>query len=179
MAWLTLPYTVCFHPSSFPSLHTVLIHGTLTTWACFHLLQQATLTCLRASRGLSSLIFFFYLMNRNITFTFSGASPLSKLDHPPPPQLVLLTIILTFFLRSHHNFTYVLSYFLKYMSRGAWVAQVKHPTSAQVMILRFVSSSLMSGSVLTAQSLEPASDSVCVFLSAPPPAHALSLSLSQ
>ena len=45
--------------------------------------------------------------------------------------------------------------------RGAWVAQsVKRPTSAQVMISRSVSSSPVSGSVLTAQSLEPVSDSV-------------------
>ena len=49
------------------------------------------------------------------------------------------------------------------MFRGAWVAQsVKRPTSAHVMISRFVSLSPMSGSVLTAQSLEPALDSVCV-----------------
>ena len=45
--------------------------------------------------------------------------------------------------------------------RGAWVAQsVKCLTSAQVMISQSVSSSLALGSVLTAQSLEPASDSV-------------------
>ena len=37
---------------------------------------------------------------------------------------------------------------------------VKRPTSAQVMISRSVSSSPASGSVLTAQSLEPVSDSV-------------------
>ena len=44
---------------------------------------------------------------------------------------------------------------------GAWVAQsVERPTSAQVMISRSVSSSRASGSVLTAQSLEPVSDSV-------------------
>ena len=56
---------------------------------------------------------------------------------------------------------------------------VKHPTLAQVMIVRFVGSSPMSGSVLTAQSLEPASDSVSPSLSlCPSPAHALSLSLS-
>ena len=49
---------------------------------------------------------------------------------------------------------------------GAWVAQsVKRLTSAQVMISRFVSSSPASGSVLTAQSLEPVSDSVSPFLS--------------
>ena len=41
------------------------------------------------------------------------------------------------------------------INRGAWVTQsVKHLTSAQVMILWFVDSSHMSGSVLTAQSLE-------------------------
>ena len=55
------------------------------------------------------------------------------------------------------------------MSRGTWEAQsVKHPTSAQVRILQFVSSSPGSGCVLTAQSLEPASDSVSPAFSAPP-----------
>ena len=43
-----------------------------------------------------------------------------------------------------------------------------HPTSAQVMISWSVSSSLASGSVLTARSLDPASDSVSPSLSAPP-----------
>ena len=44
---------------------------------------------------------------------------------------------------------------------GAWVSQsVERPTSAQVMVSQFVGLSSMSGSVLTAQSLEPASDSV-------------------
>ena len=39
-------------------------------------------------------------------------------------------------------------------TRGAWAAQsVERPTSAQVMILWFVSSSPVSGSLLTAQSL--------------------------
>ena len=53
--------------------------------------------------------------------------------------------------------------------RGTRVAQaVQHPTSAQVMISRFMGSSLVSGSVLTAQSLKPASDSVSPSLSAPP-----------
>ena len=52
---------------------------------------------------------------------------------------------------------------------GAWVAwSVKRPTSAQVMISRSVGSSPTLGSVLTAQSLEPALDSVSPFLSAPP-----------
>ena len=66
----------------------------------------------------------------------------------------------------------------KYL-RGAWVAQsVKRLTSAQVMISRSVSSSPVSGSVLTAQNLEPASDSVSPSLSASPP-FLLCLSLSQ
>ena len=60
--------------------------------------------------------------------------------------------------------------------RGAWVAQsVKRLTSAQVMISWSVGSSPVSGSVLTAQRLEPASGSVSPSLSAPPP---LSLSVS-
>ena len=54
---------------------------------------------------------------------------------------------------------------------------VKHPTSAQVMILQSVSLSPASGSVLTAQSLEPVSDSVSPSLSALPPLM-LCLSLS-
>ena len=52
---------------------------------------------------------------------------------------------------------------------GTWVAQsVEHPTSAQVMISQSVNLSPMSGSALTAQSLEPASDSWSPSLSAPP-----------
>ena len=65
------------------------------------------------------------------------------------------------------------------INRGAWVAQsVKRPASAQVMISRFVSLSPISGSVLTARSLEPASDYVSLSLSlslCPSPACALSL----
>ena len=53
---------------------------------------------------------------------------------------------------------------------------VKDLTSAQVMISCFVSSSPASGSVLTAQSLEPALDSVSLSL-CPYPAHTLYLSL--
>ena len=52
---------------------------------------------------------------------------------------------------------------------GTWVAQgVKHSTSAQVTISRSVSSSPAWGSVLTAQSLEPALDPVSPSLSALP-----------
>ena len=63
--------------------------------------------------------------------------------------------------------------------RGAWVIQVvKCPTLAQVMISWFMGSSPMLGSVLTAQSLEPASCSVSPSLSAPS-SLMLCLSLSQ
>ena len=52
--------------------------------------------------------------------------------------------------------------------RDAWVAQsVKCQTLAQVMISQFVSSSPTLGSMLIAQSLKPASDSVPPSLSAP------------
>ena len=59
-----------------------------------------------------------------------------------------------------------------------WVAQpVKRQTSAQVIILWFVSLSLASCYVLTAQSLEPALFVFCVSLSlCPTPAYVLSLS---
>ena len=62
--------------------------------------------------------------------------------------------------------------------QGAWVVQsVGCPTSAQVTVLQFVGSSPAPGSVLRAQSLEPASDSVSPSLSAPSPLM-LCLSLS-
>ena len=53
---------------------------------------------------------------------------------------------------------------------------VGHPTSAQVRILWLVSSGPVWGSVPTAQSLEPASDSVPPSLSAP--THSISVCLS-
>ena len=54
----------------------------------------------------------------------------------------------------------------------------KHQTLAEVMISRSVGSRPSSGSVLTALSLELASDSVSLSFSAPPPL-ALCLSLSK
>ena len=52
---------------------------------------------------------------------------------------------------------------------GAWVDQlVEHTTLVQVMISRFVGSSPATGSVLIAQNLQTASDSVSPSLSAPP-----------
>ena len=57
---------------------------------------------------------------------------------------------------------------------------VRRLTSVQVMISWFVGLSPALGSVLTVQSLEPASDSVSPSLSASPPlASCLSLSVSQ
>ena len=57
---------------------------------------------------------------------------------------------------------------------------VKSPTLAQVTISQLVTLSPALGSVLTAQSLEPASDSVSPSLSAPPPLMlARSLALSK
>ena len=60
------------------------------------------------------------------------------------------------------------------------VAQlVKHLTSAQIMISQFMGSILALGSVLTAQSLKPASVSVSSSLSVPPLlVFCLSVSLS-
>ena len=53
---------------------------------------------------------------------------------------------------------------------GSWVADsVKCLTLAQVMILQLMGLSPTLGSVLTTLSLEPASDSVSPFLSAPLP----------
>ena len=66
--------------------------------------------------------------------------------------------------------------------RGIWVAHsVKHLTLAQVMISQFVSPSPTLSSVLTAQSLKPASDSLSVsFCPLPqPPPLVPSVSLSQ
>ena len=69
---------------------------------------------------------------------------------------------------------------IKSGGQGTWVAQsVKPLTSAWVMILQFVGSSPLSGSVLTAQSLEPVLDSVSPSLSvSAPPLLTLCLSLS-
>ena len=64
-------------------------------------------------------------------------------------------------------------------SRDTWVAQsVKHLTLAQVRISRFVGSSPTSGSVLAAQSLDLALNSVPPSLSVSPHSHSVSLSLS-
>ena len=66
-------------------------------------------------------------------------------------------------------------------SWGAYMAQsVKQPTSAQVMISWFVSSSPSLGSLLAAHSLEPDSDSVSPSLSLPLPcSHSVFFCLSE
>ena len=56
--------------------------------------------------------------------------------------------------------------------------QIKHPNSVQVMISGLLGSCPALGSVLTAQSLEPVSDSMSPSLSAHPPL-VLCLPLSQ
>ena len=65
--------------------------------------------------------------------------------------------------------------------RDTWVAQsVERPTSTRVMISQLMSSSRASGSVLTSQSLEPASDAVSPSLSLPLPCScSVSLSVSK
>ena len=69
--------------------------------------------------------------------------------------------------------------FKKQTMRGAWVAQSdKRPTLAQVMISRLVGLSPPLGSVLTAQSLESASDSCLPLSLSAPPLLMLCLSLS-
>ena len=69
-------------------------------------------------------------------------------------------------------------FLLKELNRGTRVAQsVKHLTSAQVVMSLLVGLSPTSGSVLTAQSLEPASDSMSRSLSLCP--SPLTLFLSQ
>ena len=71
-------------------------------------------------------------------------------------------------------------FFLSVLGVPEWLSllNIQLLISAQVMILRFLSLSPASGSVLTAQTLEPASDSVSPPLSAPPPTCACSLFLS-
>ena len=65
---------------------------------------------------------------------------------------------------------------MRFGGAPGWLS-MKHLTLAQDMISQLVSLSPVSGSVLTAQSLEPASDSVSPSLSAPP-SLVLCLSLS-
>ena len=64
---------------------------------------------------------------------------------------------------------FFISFLKMQLDLGAWEAQsVTHPTLAQVMISQFVSLRPALGSVLTAQSLKNASDSVSHSFLAPP-----------
>ena len=64
------------------------------------------------------------------------------------------------------------------MARGSWVAwSVEHPTLAQIMILWSMNLTSVSGSVLSAKSLETASYSVSLSVHLFP-THSLSFSLS-
>ena len=89
----------------------------------------------------------------------AASGSVSPSPSAPPP----LTLCLSFSLKK--------KYTLKKKKKlhqlwDTWVTQsVKRPTPAQVMISWFVGLSPASGSVLTAQSLEPASDSVSSSLS--------------
>ena len=85
---------------------------------------------------------------------------------------------LLMFLSYEISYQLLLNWFLKiFWNRGTWVVHlVGQLTLAQVMILQLMSSSPLSGSVLTVQSLEPAPDSVSHSLSLPSPTHTLSLS---
>ena len=58
---------------------------------------------------------------------------------------------------------------MKFLEKGHLGGSVSCLTLAQVMTSWFVSLGPTSGSVLTTQSLDPASDSVSPSLSAPPP----------
>ena len=69
---------------------------------------------------------------------------------------------------STHTVEYYLFFKRKEILTHLGVQSVKQLTLAQVMISRSVSSSPASGSVMTSQNLEPASDSVSASLSAPP-----------
>ena len=83
------------------------------------------------------------------------------------------------FKKLFHNLAFICKFTEMCLLGGAWVAQsVKCPTSAQVMILRFVSSSPTSGSVLTAQSLEPLQILYLSLSLSAPPLLTLHLSLS-
>ena len=74
------------------------------------------------------------------------------------------------------HFVHSTRYVFKIKVGSTWVApSLQRLTSAQVMISQFVGSSPASSSVLTACSLEPASDSVSPSFSAPPPLMPLSL----
>ena len=78
------------------------------------------------------------------------------------------------------SFMTILFLFSRKMKMGTCVAQsVKRLTLAQVVMSQFMSLSPALGSMLTAQSLEPAAYSMSPFLSSfPSPAHSLFLKIN-
>ena len=91
----------------------------------------------------------------------------SKLDLSLAQKALCLAGDMTSFLMLPASGLSFLKNFLSY--QGSWIAQwVRRPALAQVMILWSVHLSCVLGSVLTAQSLEPASDSVSPSLSVLP-----------
>ena len=105
----------------------------------------------------------------------TGQSPEPASDSISPslsvPPLSSLSLSLSLSkISKNKNFLNIIQRNYKESFRGSWVAQlVERPTSTQVMISRSVGSSPASGSVLTAQGLEPALDSVSSSLSATTP----------
>ena len=129
------------------------------------------------------LAYTFKQINKPALYALPGVLSLTSLQQCPPLMRLPAIVCLSFLLRSSSlhlipHWTFPLSCpgstsrynIFKTKFRGTWVAQsIKRLTSAQVMISQFVSSSPASGSVLTAQSLEPASHSVSPSLSLPLP----------
>ena len=103
---------------------------------------------------------------------------LNRLSHPDAPKMVSLKKIFFTYLSNPYTHHGAQTYNPMIKSHTLGALGWQSPISAQVMISRSVNSSSVSGSVLTAQSLEPASDSVFPSLSAPPLLE-LCLSLSK
>ena len=115
---------------------------------------------------------------RHITLGDSGMSH-QETRSPTPTSCLFYYAFKAISLNLHPYLWYIIWFDLDPLIKlnvGHLDGSVKCLTPAQVLISRFVGSSPTSGSVLTAQSLEPVSDSVSPCLSAPPPTHTLSLS---
>ena len=117
--------------------------------------------------------------------SFAKSICFAKIKYPHPSKEGSCKSMVTYichnvFFRTESQKLYQKSSHIKTLRRGIQVAQsVKRQTSAQVMISWFVSLSPTSGSVMTAQSLEPVLG-FCVSLSfSAPPLLMLCLSLSK
>ena len=134
-----------------------------------------------------------YILNshiRNVLLTVSFSLELWKTGtfiyhgytlsfHPSLPYCSPQLLIYYSKLKAHESSGDLSYHFKKQQLEGCLGGSVG-PTSTQVMISRFLGSSPMSGSLLVAQSLETASDSVSPSLSAPQLlTFCLSLSLSK